>query len=85
MSFEKNIGSPKAIIFFEANDVILKERLMSRNNFDDTKESVDKRVANFHAKTMPVVNKYGEKVKIINVERTKEDIFNDIKSIMDAL
>merc|ERR1712066_490554 len=73
--FESDIGAPTAIIFLEASDTVLTERLIGRGNFDDNKASVEKRLASFEEKTRPVIAKYGDKVKTINVERTKDEIF----------
>ena len=60
--FEADIASPKAIVFLEAPDAVLAERLTGRGNFDDNKASIEKRIANFNANTLPVVEKYGDKV-----------------------
>ena len=35
--FESDIGAPTAIIFLEASDTVLTERLIGRGNFDDNK------------------------------------------------
>ncbi len=35
--------------------------------------------------TLPVLDGYSAKVKKINAERSKEDIFNDVKAVMDSL
>merc|ERR1712038_122171 len=51
--FESDIGAPTAIIFLEASDTVLTERLIGRGNFDDNKASVEKRLASFEEKTRP--------------------------------
>ena len=60
------------------------KRLTSRNNFDDTPDSIKKRIETYNAKTLPIVEKYAGKVKKINAERPKEEIFEDIKKIFDG-
>ena len=47
--------------------------------------SVEKRLASFEAKTRPLIAKYGDKVKVINVERSKEDIFADVLKVIEAI
>eukprot|EP00094_Tigriopus_californicus_P005772 TCALIF_05563-PA protein Name:"Similar to ak1 Adenylate kinase isoenzyme 1 (Cyprinus carpio)" AED:0.08 eAED:0.08 QI:317/0.5/0.66/1/1/1/3/901/220 len=84
-AFEKDIGSPKAIIFIEANDTVLEERLLARGNFDDNKTSIEKRLHNFYTKTVPVVEHYGDLVKRINAERPKEEVFADVQKVMESL
>lgn len=60
-SFISDIGSPTAVILFEANDTILQERLKSRNNFDDTEESILKRIDSYNQMTKPVAEKFKAK------------------------
>ena len=67
------------VIAFEANDEILKERLKGRANFDDTEESILKRIATYNANTKPVIAKYG--AKSINAERTPDEIFADVEKL----
>jgi len=83
--FESDIGAPNAIIFLEADAKILTERLIGRGNFDDNKGSVEKRLATFEEKTKPLIAKYGDKVKTINVERSKDDVFADVLKVIEAV
>ena len=48
-------------------------------------EFCSKRISTFEEKTSPLVAKYGDKVKTINVERSKEDVFADVEKIMAAM
>lgn len=82
-SFISDIGSPTAVILFEANDTILQERLKSRNNFDDTEESILKRIDSYNQMTKPVAEKF--KAKIVSAERTADEIFPDVEAIMDGV
>jgi adenylate kinase len=84
-AFEKDIGVPVLIIYLEASNEVLSERLSSRNNFDDNFASINKRIATFNTNTLPVIEKYGDKIKRINVERTKEEIFADVEKIFSAM
>jgi len=83
--FESDICAPSAIIYLEAAPEVLTERLIGRGNFDDNKSSVEKRLASFEAKTRPLIAKYGDKVRVINVERNKEDIFADVLKVIEAI
>jgi adenylate kinase family enzyme len=51
-----------------------------RNNFDDTEDSILKRIENFNQKTKPIVSKFNG--KIINAERSAVDIFADVEKIL---
>ena len=44
--------------------------------------SVEKRLASFEEKTKPVMAKYSDKVKTINAERNKDEIFVDILRVI---
>ena len=54
-----------------------------RNNFDDTDEAIKKRVQNYLEKTKPLAAKFN--AKVINAERSADDIFADVQKIMDAM
>lgn len=82
-SFISDIGSPTAVILFEANDTILQERLKSRNNFDDNEESILKRIDSYNQMTKPVAEKFG--AKIVSAERTADEIFVDVQPILDGV
>ncbi len=52
-AFEKDICAPKAILFFEASNEVLTERLMKRANFDDTDDAIKNRIDNFNKVKKP--------------------------------
>jgi len=54
-----------------------------RNNFDDTAESIIKRIASYNEKTRPLAQKY--KAKVVNAERTADEIFADVQKVMESL
>ena len=56
--FEEKIGSPSRVLVLNVNDIILKERLAKRSNFDDQPDAVDKRIATWNNQTKPVVKEY---------------------------
>jgi len=77
--FVTNIGTPTRVIAFEASEEVLTGRLTARGNFDDTADSIKKRLANYSDNTKPVIEKF--KAEIINVERAAEDIFADVEKL----
>jgi len=82
-AFIADIGEPTAVLLLEANDQVLKDRLKSRNNFDDTEDSILKRIANYNEKTRPLAQKY--KAKVVNAARNADDIFADVQKVMESL
>jgi len=55
----------------------------NRNNFDDTEESILKRIGNFNSKTRPVAVKYG--AKSVSAERSADDIFADVEKVISGI
>merc|ERR1712198_773124 len=74
-----DIGTPTRVIAFEASEEVLTGRLMARGNFDDTADSIKKRLANYADNTKPVIEKF--KAETINVERAADDIFADVEKL----
>merc|ERR1712045_365069 len=80
--FEEKIGSPSKILYLSVNDIILKERLIKRSNFDDQPEAIDKRIETFNIQTKAVAKEYASLVSTINGERSATEIFEDIKKFL---
>ena len=80
--FEEFIGAPNLILFLgQINDILLGERLKKRSNFDDSKDSIEKRLATFEEKTKPIMNKYKEILCPINGDQGIEEVNAEIKTI----
>ena len=88
-TFVKTVVEPKAIIFLDAPDDVLVERLMGRSRTsgrsDDNPESIRLRLKVFHEKSYPVVDYFGEKSHRINSARTPEEVFADIRKVLDKI
>ena len=69
----------------DASDEVLRERLLKRANFDDTEESINKRILNYNENTLPILEEMADRVKRVNAERPKDEVFDDIKVIFDEL
>jgi len=82
-SFISDIGSPTAVILFEANDTILQERLKSRNNFDDTPDAIKRRVAQWTEKTKPLAQKFAPKV--VNVQVSTDEVTTQVEKIIASI
>merc|ERR1712029_756497 len=50
-----------------------------RGNFDDTPESVAKRITNYCTNTKPVIEKFN--AMVINVERPADEIFAEVQKL----
>ncbi|BES89272.1 adenylate kinase [Nesidiocoris tenuis] len=87
--FEKNIGPCGLVLYFEASDDTLVERLLKRalssGRQDDNEETIKKRLNTFHTHNDPIVQKYAAKTKKISAEDTPENIFAQVVEAIDAL
>ena len=65
-SYERLLGDPQMVLFFDAPDDVLRARLMHRGKssgrVDDNAESIEKRLKTFKDTTMPAVERLKEKV-----------------------
>jgi len=81
------------LLFFDCPEKILENRLLGRGNASDNKRSDDvidvikKRFKTFTDETIPVVNLYRKKNKVISIDanRTREEIFRDLKLVFQTL
>ena len=64
-AFESDVGPVRAILVLDAGDDVLQKRLEKRGNFDDTGDSIAKRIQTYNAKTVPVVEQYADKVSAV--------------------
>jgi adenylate kinase len=79
------IGRPLSIVLLlELDDAIAVERLLKRAQIegrpDDTPETINRRLATYHAETEPVVERYlatGKLVKL-HAERTVDEVWSEI-------
>ena len=79
------IGRPLSIVLLlELDDAVAVERLLKRAEIegrpDDTPETINRRLATYHAETEPVVERYlatGNLVKL-HAERTVDEVWTEI-------
>ncbi|CAB0009081.1 unnamed protein product [Nesidiocoris tenuis] len=89
ISFYRQIGPCGLVLYFEASDDTLVERLLKRalssGRQDDNEETIKKRLNTFHTHNDPIVQKYAAKTKKISAEDTPENIFAQVVEAIDAL
>ena len=76
-SFVQTIGPPTAVIHIDVGPLVMDFRLKTRNNFDDTPESIQKRISHFNDTTRTLVREW----KAIKVDGncSEEEVFESIK------
>ena len=80
-SFVSDIGPPTVVICLELSNDVAIARLMSRGNFDDEEESINKRMKTWNEKTKPVAEKF--MAFNINADRPANEIVADIEKAIN--
>ena len=83
-SFVQFIGPPTVVIHLDVSDSIMNQRCSTRMNFDDTPESILRRVQEFNANTIPLARKWKDITITIDGNRETKEVFEDIKTALDA-
>jgi len=77
-AFVSRIGAPKKAIYLSMEQDVMIDRLLSRGNFDDNKETIEKRCANFQNQTRPVLEKFNDLVVRLEANRAADEVTADI-------
>ncbi|RNA10658.1 adenylate kinase isoenzyme 5-like isoform X1 [Brachionus plicatilis] len=89
LEFEKKIGEPEIVLFVDASDDTMKERLLKRGEtsgrVDDNEQSILNRIDTFHKATEPVIDHYDKQNKLrkVDSERAPDLVFEDIEKILN--
>ena len=60
-------------------------RAKTSGRVDDNEETIKKRLKTFEDQTIPVVDKFADRVKKIDAMRAVDDIFDDVCMVLDTL
>lgn len=92
ITFEEIIVPSKFVLFFDCPEDVMLERLMERGKtsgrVDDNVESIKKRFKTFEETSMPVINMFASKNKVIKIkcDQSVDEVYNDVqKNIKDRL
>ncbi|HEY6034741.1 MAG TPA: adenylate kinase [Kofleriaceae bacterium] len=80
-----------AVVVLEASDAVVRERMLKRAELegraDDTPEAIDRRLANYHAQTAPLVEWYRSRDKVAPVDGTPpvDEVWEQICNVLERL
>jgi adenylate kinase len=80
-----------AVLVLEASDAVVRERMLKRAELegraDDTPEAIDRRLANYHAQTAPLVEWYRSRDKVAPVDGTPpvDEVWEQICNALERL
>ncbi len=87
--FETMVGQCRFVLFLEAPNDVMTERLLERGKtsqrIDDNKESIVKRLKVYADQTMPVIERYKERVVSFRGDRPKEEVSADLDAVFEPL
>lgn len=87
--FKKNVCSVDLILFFDVSNETMSKRLLGRaavsQRADDNVETIKKRIETFNEKNGKIVEYYKDKIVRINAERSVEEIFKEVCTVLDRL
>ncbi|KAI9312442.1 adenylate kinase-domain-containing protein [Dichotomocladium elegans] len=90
LKFEEMVVESRLVLYFEAAEQTLQERLLKRGEssgrVDDNIESIKKRFQTFKETSFPVIQYYEEKGKVrkINAELSREEVYSAVRQILDS-
>jgi adenylate kinase len=79
-AFVKEFGEPSLVLHFHCNNRVLRERLVQRNNYDDSSEAIANRFDVFKESTKAVLNKYN--AITIHADKSRDEVFSEIEKLM---
>nr|CDS32281.1 adenylate kinase [Hymenolepis microstoma] len=72
LRFEREVAPCFTVLYFEVNEEMMKQRLLKRGEtsgrVDDNEATIVKRLKTFEEKTVPVIDHYAKKNKVIKVD-----------------
>ena len=79
----------KCVLFFECPEDILTSRLLERaktsGRNDDSIDVIRKRFATYHAESLPVIEKYGDKVRKIVADKSIEEVYKEVEAVVTGI
>merc|ERR1719498_2349871 len=87
-AFEEMVGHAKMVLFFDAPDEVLTERLLKRGatsgRTDDNEEAIKKRLVTYHSQSQPVISAMEPRgiVKKIDATNSPDDVFADVEKAL---
>jgi adenylate kinase len=70
------------VVVITAPDEVLTERMLARGRTDDTVEAIRRRLAIYHAETLPLIDWYGDRVVNVDGVGSIEDVH---RRVLDAV
>jgi adenylate kinase len=88
-AFEEMVGRAKMVLFFDAPDDVLTQRLLTRGQTsgrtDDNHEAIQKRLVTYHRQSKPVVEMYRQQpgyVHTFNCTKTIPEVYTEVEKVL---
>lgn len=83
-AFVEFIGLPTSIIHLDVPATVMNARCQERSNFDDTRESIYKRIEKFNNSMMGLIRKWRNIAITVDGNRETNEVFEDIKTALKS-
>jgi len=81
---ERSLPQP-VVIYLEAADDVLRERMKDRKRADDTPQMIDQRLAEYHRNANFLLERYpGGQLKKIDASRSEEQVWKEVEQALPA-
>jgi len=90
LKFDESICQSSFVLFFATTEAVMLERLMERGKTsgrdDDNKESIVKRFRTFEETSMPVVDYYRQRGKVVEIDASPpiDVVYENVRAQMDV-
>merc|ERR1712179_494780 len=75
------IGKPWKVVVLDLPEVVMVRRLTDGENFNDTDETIKKRIQTYSEETQPLIDAFSDIAIKVNADRKAEEVFADLKEI----
>jgi adenylate kinase len=89
LAFEEMVGRAKMVLFFDAPDDVLTERMLQRGQTsgrtDDNQDAIQKRLVTYHRQSKPVVEHYRKSpgyVHTFDVTKGPSEVYADVEKVL---
>lgn len=86
--FEEEVLPCSLIINLDVSDEVgagRRKALFGKGRDDDSKEVIKNRLSNYYTHTEAVLTSYGNKVKKVDAEKSVDEVFADVKALVESL
>lgn len=79
---KERMGEPVKVIVLEIPEPVMMARLKDGENFNDTEETIQKRIKTFNEETRPIIGENSKHVATVKADKAEAEVFAEVRSIL---